>query len=92
MLDPKWYGETWLRYPLSQNIYPAHLGCTIRANFELRRLMNEMALELFEDNGPPHMSPDKALECKSKLDNWFASLPDPLMPTKVVLPDHIKIQ
>lgn len=54
--------------------------------------MNEMALELFEDNGPPHMSPDKALECKSKLDNWFASLPDPLMPTKVVLPDHIKIQ
>ncbi|KAI0902092.1 hypothetical protein F4806DRAFT_490565 [Annulohypoxylon nitens] len=91
LLDPKWYGETWLRYPLSQNIYPTHLGCTIRANFELRKLMNEMALELFEDNGPPHMSPEKALECKSKLDNWFANLPDPLMPTKVVLPDHIKI-
>ncbi|KAI2465995.1 hypothetical protein F4781DRAFT_445511 [Annulohypoxylon bovei var. microspora] len=91
MADPKWYGEIWIRYPLSQNLYPTNLNCTIKSNFELRKLMNEMAFELFEDDGPPKMTTEKALECKSRLDNWFSNLPEPLMPTKVVLPDHIKI-
>ncbi|KAI0887566.1 uncharacterized protein GGS22DRAFT_186400 [Annulohypoxylon maeteangense] len=91
MVDPKWFGEVWIRYPLGQDIYPTHLGCTMKANFELRKLMNEMASQIFEDNGSPHITVEKALECKSMLDNWFSNLPEPLIPTKVVLPDHIKI-
>ncbi|KAI1410532.1 hypothetical protein F5Y13DRAFT_201990 [Hypoxylon sp. FL1857] len=91
LLDPKFYGEVWLRYPLSQTLFPTNLGCVIKANLELRALMNDMAWELFEDDKPPHMSVEKALECKSRLDAWFVNLPEPLMPTKIVLPDHIKI-
>ncbi|KAI1378381.1 hypothetical protein F4677DRAFT_466122 [Hypoxylon crocopeplum] len=91
MLDPEWYGEIWIRYPLSQTIFPTHLGCTIKSNFELRSLMNDMALEIFDEKEPPRASAEKILECKSKLDMWFTNLPDPLTPTKVVLPDHMKI-
>ncbi|OTA95752.1 hypothetical protein M434DRAFT_393609 [Hypoxylon sp. CO27-5] len=91
LLDPGFYGEVWIRYPLGQRLYPTNLGCIIKSNFELRKLMNDMAAELFEDDKPCHMSVEKALECKSRLDAWFVGLPDPLTPTKVVLPDHIKI-
>ncbi|KAI1102600.1 hypothetical protein F4804DRAFT_334096 [Jackrogersella minutella] len=90
-LDKAWYGEIWLRYPMSHTLYPTNLAFTMNTNFQLRLMMNEMALELFEDDKPPHMTQAKALECKSRLDNWFTNLPEPLMPTKVVLPDHMKI-
>ncbi|KAI1758691.1 hypothetical protein GGR53DRAFT_215836 [Hypoxylon sp. FL1150] len=95
--DPRWYGETWIRYPLGQAVYPTNLGHVIRANFELRILMNAMASELFAaadvdaDAGPPRSTVAQVLDCKARLDSWFTRLPEPLMPTKVVLPDHIKI-
>ncbi|KAI8966706.1 hypothetical protein F5Y11DRAFT_307617 [Daldinia sp. FL1419] len=89
--DEKFYGETWIRYPMSSRLHPSNVGHVMRANFELRHLMNEMGLELFEENKPPRINVEKALECKSRLDNWFVNLPDILSPTKIVFPDHIKI-
>ncbi|OTB20707.1 hypothetical protein K445DRAFT_372281 [Daldinia sp. EC12] len=89
--DSEFYGETWIRYPMSARLYSVNLGHLIKANFELRHLMNEMALELFEEGKPPRIDVEKALECKSRLDNWFVNLPDVLSPTKIVFPDHIKI-
>ncbi len=91
-VDPQWYGEIWIRYPMSQTVYPVHLGTTIKCNFELRKMMNAMASELFEEDKPPIVTPGEILECKSRLDMWFTNLPDPLTPTKIVLPDQIKIQ
>ncbi|KAL7626163.1 hypothetical protein AAE478_002933 [Parahypoxylon ruwenzoriense] len=91
ILDSQWYGEIWVRYPLSQTLFPTNLGCIVKSNFDLRKLMNDIAAEIFEEGRPPKVTADKILECKSRLDVWFASLPDPLTPTKVVLPDHIKI-
>ncbi|KAI1641662.1 uncharacterized protein F4817DRAFT_45273 [Daldinia loculata] len=90
-VDSKFYGETWIRYPMSHRLYSVNMGHVIKANFELRHLMNEMSLDLFEDGKPPRIDVSKALECKSMLDNWFVNLPDILSPTKIVLPDHIKI-
>ncbi|KAI1465251.1 uncharacterized protein F4812DRAFT_440233 [Daldinia caldariorum] len=89
--DPKFYGEIWIRYPMSPRLHSVDLGHLIKANFELRHLMNQMALELFEEGKAPCISVEKALECKSRLDNWFVNLPDVLSPTKIVFPDHIKI-
>ncbi|KAI1393371.1 uncharacterized protein F4822DRAFT_9754 [Hypoxylon trugodes] len=89
--DPHFYGEIWIRYPMSQTLYPVNLGCLIKANFEIRKLMNDMGSEMFEEDRPPRVTPEKILECKSRLDNWFVNLPEPLMPTKIVLPDHIKL-
>lgn len=90
-LDSRWYGEIWIRYPLGQRVFPSNLGYTIRANFQLRRLMNDMGAEIFEVDRPPRSSVAQVLDCKARLDSWFTHLPEPLMPTRVVLPDHIKI-
>ncbi|KAI2631054.1 hypothetical protein GGR54DRAFT_628061 [Hypoxylon sp. NC1633] len=90
-LDPEWYGEIWIRYPLSQKIFPINVGCIVKSNFDLRKLMNDMAAELFEEDEPPLVTAEKILDCKSRLDMWFTELPEPLTPTKVVFPDHIKI-
>ncbi|OTB00138.1 hypothetical protein M426DRAFT_324544 [Hypoxylon sp. CI-4A] len=90
-VDPEFYGEVRIRYPGSQNVYPIHLGHIIKANFELRKLMNDMASELFEEGKPPRVTVEKTLECKSRMDNWLANLPEPLTPTKAVFPDHFKM-
>ncbi|KAI0180537.1 hypothetical protein GGR52DRAFT_531750 [Hypoxylon sp. FL1284] len=90
-LDAGWYGEIWIRYPLSQTVYPASVGHVVKANFELRKLMNDMAAEMFEEDKPPRTTVAQVLDCKARLDSWFTHLPEPLMPTKVVLPDHLKI-
>lgn len=90
-LDPRWYGEIWIRYPLGQAVHPSNLGHVVKANFELRLLMNTMASELFAEDAPPRSTVAQVLDCKARLDSWFTHLPEPLMPTKVVLPDHIKI-
>ncbi|KAI1777970.1 hypothetical protein F4818DRAFT_447889 [Hypoxylon cercidicola] len=90
-LDSRWYGEIWIRYPLGQTVFPTNLGHIIKSNFELRKLLNEMAAEIFEEDKPPRSTVNQVLDCKARLDSWFAHLPEPLMPTKIVLPDHIKI-
>ncbi|XXH04590.1 DNA helicase rad5 [Hypoxylon texense] len=90
-LDARWYGEIWIRYPLGRRVFATGVGHVVRANFELRRLMNDMAAEMFEADRPPRSTVAQVLDCKARLDSWFAHLPEPLTPTRVVLPDHIKI-
>ncbi|KAI5867928.1 hypothetical protein GGS23DRAFT_591738 [Durotheca rogersii] len=90
-VDPQWYGEIWVRYPLSQTLFPINLSHVIRTNFDLRKLMNDIAGEVFVVGKPPNATAQKVLDLKSRLDAWFADLPETLAPTRVVLPDHLKI-
>ena len=90
-VDSEWYGEIWIRYKPSPTVSPVHLGCVVKANFDLRIILNDIAFQLFQK--PEHQATVRqAIEFRARLDDWFKHLPDPLTPRKIVLPDHIKIQ
>ena len=92
--DPDWYGEIWLRYPLSSTLYPAHLGYTMRSISQLRVILCEIAWSgTFRDRECTRgLSYGEVMQFKKKLDSWFDCLPDPLKPNKVVFPWHLKTQ
>ena len=91
--DPQWYGEVYIRYSPSQTLWPMHFGYLFKTISELRMIMNDIATQFFSDpQSQRTISIRKVLEFKSRLDDWFKSLPDPLQPQNIVLPCHLTVQ
>ncbi|KAM0542279.1 hypothetical protein ACHAPJ_012887 [Fusarium lateritium] len=90
--DPSWYGEIWVRYPLSDTPLPTHFGHVVKATMDLRSLMHEIASALFKekklDDNP---SPEAVDGFRSKLDNWFNQLPEVLNSKNLIFPMHLRI-
>lgn len=92
--NPSWYGEFWLKYPLSQTLIPMHNGQLFKARSELCIILNRVAIELFGKEGV------KVTQSSSKpVANfvrdflaWQYSLPDPLRPKNIVFPSQFKLQ
>ncbi|KAF5009796.1 hypothetical protein FDECE_4004 [Fusarium decemcellulare] len=92
-VDPAWYGEIWVRYPLNSSVSPTHLGPTTKALIDFRLLMHDMAHTYFgrsvnQEHGP---SLAQVLEFRSRLDAWFSAFPAPLRYRQIMLPSHIKV-
>lgn len=90
---PAWYGEFWIKYPLSQTLFPMHYGHFFKAKSEFCVILNRVAIKFFGQGG-------KATECPPKIvagftqdfTAWRLSLPDPLTPKKIVFPSQLKLQ
>jgi len=91
---PAWFGEFWIKYPLSQTLCPTHYGHFFKAKTEFCIILNRVATELFDKQGgkitqcPPKTVAGFAQQFKA----WYLSLPDPLTPKKIVFPSQLKIQ
>jgi hypothetical protein len=88
--DPQWYGEIWVKYPLNQSLSPLYFGQVFRTKCQFRIIMNEFC-ELAHSTGST-VTLDKANELRSKLKNWYDSLPEPLLPKTIALPGHLQLQ
>ncbi|KAF4972199.1 hypothetical protein FSARC_1181 [Fusarium sarcochroum] len=90
--DPSWYGEIWVRYPLSDTPVPTHFGHVARATLDIRSLMHEIASKLFKGKGlDENPSPEAVDGFRSELDYWFSQLPEVLSSKNLVLPMHLRI-
>lgn len=88
----EWYGETWLKYPLDQKLYPSYLGDLIMHKTKLRIIMNDIAVRCFSKPGPSSsLSRHEAMTFHLRLRNWYNSLPEQFRPRNVVLPSHIQL-
>lgn len=87
---PDWYGEIWLRFPLSLKLVPTHFGPVFEARSKFRVIMNE-ACQVAYSKGSA-MTPVKAQTLLRRLQNWFDSLPGILGPARIVLPGHLQLQ
>lgn len=89
--DASWYGEIFVRYPLSDLPIPTQFGETAKAMMELRSLMHDMVLIYFspsnQESGP---SPRYASVFQLKLNDWFQRLPYGLSIDRIMLPSHIR--
>ncbi|KAF2096473.1 nitrate assimilation regulatory protein nirA [Rhizodiscina lignyota] len=92
-LDPGWYGEFWVQYPLNETPCPMHYGHFFKAKQEIVTICHSIATVMFDkDTGQAaQSSPQLIGNFALELRGWFASLPASLTPTNIVFPSHLKL-
>jgi hypothetical protein len=89
---PQWYGELWVRYPLSQTRLPAYHGLLFKAITEFWTIINDISSRTFVRHRlPAKLSVNQIFQFYDRLTAWHNNLPEPLTPKKIVLPDQLKL-
>jgi hypothetical protein len=86
----RWYGEIWVKYPMTHSLMPSYFGHVFKARCEFRVILNEFC-HLVHPEGSG-VTLDKANELYSLLKNWYDDLPAILQPKSIVLPGHLQLQ
>ncbi|KAK4250765.1 hypothetical protein C7999DRAFT_11425 [Corynascus novoguineensis] len=90
--QPHWYGEQWVRYPLSQSPLPTHHGHLFKAIADFWTIINDISSATFSPNCSPIKLPaHQRYEFYNRLQAWHRNLPEPLTPRKIVLPHQLKL-
>ena len=89
---PQFYGETYVRYPLSQTRLPTYHGLLFKAKADLWVIINEYSIA---QHGcyrePQKLSVEQILGFYNRMTNWLHNLPGPLTPQRIVMPHQIKL-
>ena len=88
--DSRWYGEIWVKYPMSQSLSPIYFGQVFKAKCRFRIIMSEFCSAAYS-NGVG-VTLDKANSFYARLKTWYDDLPGPLSPKNIVLPAHLQLQ
>lgn len=88
--DAKWYGEIWLKYPMTHILVPSYFGQVFRARCQFRVIMNAFCHLAYASGS--RVTFDKANELYSRLQGWYNDLPVKLRPNAIVLPGHLQLQ
>jgi hypothetical protein len=91
-VQPDWYGEVWIRYPMSQSRLPSLFGHEFRAKAQFRIIMNDFSLAAYSGVKKPAITLAKAYGLYTQLRRWWDGLPDVLTARNVVLPGHLQLQ
>ncbi|CAI6315083.1 unnamed protein product [Periconia digitata] len=86
-VNAAWYGEIWLRYPLSETLSPTNYGHVFKALSEFRVILGELCHASFGTDS--NITAEQAMVFVSRLLAWYKKLPIPLMPKHIVLPAHL---
>ncbi|TFB01937.1 Nitrogen assimilation transcription factor nirA [Trichoderma ghanense] len=87
--EPQFYGEVWLKYPLSQSLSPSYFGHIFRAKSQFRVIMHDFSMAAYSEGS--QVTVDKAYELRQRLKSWCEGLPGPLQPRTIVLPAHLQL-
>ena len=89
-LEPEFYGELHLRYPLGQILQPMHFGWSLHKTIMHGVLMHKYSTKRFAYDGTANAA--DVQEFADGLRGWYQTLPDVLLPERLVLPTHFKAQ
>ncbi|KAL6699759.1 hypothetical protein J3F84DRAFT_361663 [Trichoderma pleuroticola] len=87
--DGNWYGEIWLKYPLTNTLSPSYFGSVFRAKSHFRIIMNDFCCTAYSEGS--QVTIEKAYELLKRLKHWYDGLPGPLQPRTIVLPTHLQL-
>ncbi|KAK4162169.1 hypothetical protein QBC43DRAFT_88833 [Cladorrhinum sp. PSN259] len=88
---PNFYGELFIRYPLTTSRLPVYHGLLFKAKAEFWTILNELSVLNFSTSGTPSMPPQQIIAFYRKLRNWLDNLPQELTARKIVFPAQLKI-
>lgn len=90
--QPQWYGELWVRYPLSQSRSPTYHGLLFKAKADFWKIMNDYSLlTLSQHRYPTKLSVHQIFAFYDRLRAWLDALPEPLTARRIVLPHQLKL-
>ncbi|KAI3571860.1 hypothetical protein IWW34DRAFT_824616 [Fusarium oxysporum f. sp. albedinis] len=93
-LNPDWYGESWLKYPSTSVLVPMQCRYTFKARVEFSLILNAAMLQAStneSDNQTVRSGAGRIIETVEKLEAWYHTLPDPLLPSHIVFPSQLKL-
>lgn len=90
LLDPSWYGETWIKYPLDRKLCPSRFGHVFESRSLFRVVMNDFCRAAHTEG--PGVTLEKAEELYANLQLWYENLAQPLLARTIVLPGHMQLQ
>src|ERR1700753_541078 len=92
-VDPEWYGQIWIKYPMSPTPFSTYFGHMFKATAELRIIMNEICLQCFGKSQPStQLTSDQALDFHFQLKDWYDNLPGSFTPGRIVFPSQFMLQ
>ncbi|CAG7563849.1 unnamed protein product [Fusarium equiseti] len=92
--DPDWFGEIWLKYPSSSILIPMQVGVTFQTKMDFAVVLNEAMLDYHGHSTEDDLAQSGAARIMAvvqKLESWYQTLPETLVPSKIVFPSHLKI-
>lgn len=87
-----WYGEVWLKYPLSHSLVPSNFGQMYKAKSQFRVIMNEFCQTAYIKGQDSKVTLELANELLYKLKSWFDALSGSLLPKTIALPGQLQLQ
>ncbi|KXX81374.1 Nitrogen assimilation transcription factor nirA [Madurella mycetomatis] len=92
-VDPDWYGQIWLKYPLDAKLFSTNFPHMFWAHVGILTIINDICVHRFGAFGSamPALGVAKANEFYCRLRNWYDNLPGPLKPEKIALPAHLML-
>ncbi|KAG6002751.1 hypothetical protein E4U54_000808 [Claviceps lovelessii] len=87
--DVDWYGEMWLKYPMTSALSPSHFAHVIKSRCRFRIIMNDFCEVAYSDGR--EISLETAQKLHARLRTWYDGLPGPLQPKNIVLPGHLQL-
>ncbi|KAL5603369.1 hypothetical protein FOVSG1_006119 [Fusarium oxysporum f. sp. vasinfectum] len=93
-LSADWYSEIWLKYPSTSVLVPMQDRYTFKARAEFSLILNEAMLHASTNEGDSQVLQSGArriVEIVEKLEAWYRTLPDPLLPSNIVFPSQLKL-
>ncbi|EGU73866.1 hypothetical protein FOXB_15623, partial [Fusarium oxysporum f. sp. conglutinans Fo5176] len=93
-LNPDWYSEIWLKYPSTSVLVPMQYRYTFMARVDFSLILNPAILQAStneSDNQVVQNGAGRIIETIEKLEAWYRTLPDPLLPSNIVFPSQLKL-
>ncbi|KAM5528913.1 C6 transcription factor [Fusarium oxysporum f. sp. phaseoli] len=93
-LNPDWYSEIWLKYPSTSVLVPMQYRYTFKARVDFSLILNAAMLQAStneSDNQVVQNGAGRIIETIEKLEAWYRTLPDPLLPSYIVFPSQLKL-
>jgi hypothetical protein len=92
-LDPEWYGQIWVRYPLDPKLYTTSFPLQFKAQSTSRALLNEASLDKQHvGNGESGAALPSINRLYSRIKEWYDNLPEPLTAARISLPSQLMLQ
>lgn len=88
--DPSWYGEVWVKYPLTHGLSASCVSEVFRARSLFRIIMNEFCDAAYSEDSEVNI--DLAYQLRERLEDWYNNLREPLTPKRIVLPGQLQLQ
>ncbi|EGU86544.1 hypothetical protein FOPG_17747 [Fusarium oxysporum f. sp. conglutinans race 2 54008] len=89
-----WYSESWLKYPSSSVLVPMQYRYTFKARVEFSLILNAAMVQASTNESGDQVvrsGAERIIETVQKLEAWYHTLPDPLLPSNIVFPSQLKL-